>query len=94
MYKSNVQASRASIPQFLGGEPGSFDQCLELEPDDFGIHLDSPSKGAKAAIDPGHQVASSDHVGVSDKALCHQLRVLDEVGGGIDNTRDNDLPLW
>src|SRR5262245_56102753 len=84
---------RPALPQSLGGEPGPFSQRLKLEPDDFGVHLHPPGEGTKTAIDPGYDVVASDHIGVADKTLRHQFRVLDEIRCGVDHPRNNGLVL-
>jgi hypothetical protein len=76
-----MKCTFGSSPQFLGGEPGPFGQCLELEPGDFGVYLNSPGKGAKPAIDTSQQMFSSDHV-------CSSISREARLGGR------GRLPVW
>ena len=80
-----------AAPQLARGEAGPLRQRLELEPHDLGVHLDPAREGAEAAIDSGHHALAPDHGGVAHEALGHELRVLDEVRGGVDDARDDDL---
>ena len=41
---------------------------------------------------PGHDVFLADELSERDEAIGDQFRVLDEVGGGADNTRNQDFP--
>jgi hypothetical protein len=47
---------------------------------------------AQAAVDAGDDVFLADDFSEPDDAIGCQLRVLDEIGGMADNTRNRDLP--
>src|SRR6185369_10302339 len=78
-------------PQRVGGEPRALDQRAQLVPDDVGVDLDPTGEGAEAAVAARDDVLTTDHVGVALDALGDQVRMLDEVGGGVDDAGDEDL---
>src|SRR5262249_793090 len=84
---------RESLPQFLRSEPRALGERGELHPHDLGVDLQPAGKGAEAAIDAGDDVSRSHHARVLRDAVRHQLGVLDEVRGGIDHARDDDLAV-
>src|SRR5215831_13740954 len=79
----------ASLPQFLRSEP----RALGDHPHDLGVDLQPAGEGAEAAIDAGDDVLGSHHARVLHDAVRHQLGMLDEVRGGIDHARDDDLAV-
>src|SRR5262249_33563499 len=83
----------ASLPQFLGCKPRTLREGGELHPHDLGVDLQPAGKGAEAAIDAGDDALGSHHARVLHDAVGHQLGVLDEVRGGIDDARDDDLAV-
>src|SRR5262245_6709784 len=63
----------------------------ELRPGDVGIDGGLADPRAEAAIGPGHHVLAADQPRVAADALGDQVRVLDEVGRGVEHARDEDL---
>ena len=70
----------------MGGEPGAFNERLELGPRDLGVHA-----SAEAAIGTGDDILASEHPGESQNAVRHKLGVLDDVGRVADDSGDQDL---
>ena len=67
-------------------------RALELRPDDaVGHRRLGAHRGAEAAIDAGDDALAADDVGIAPDALRHEARMLDEVGGRIDDAGDQDL---
>src|SRR5205823_8741999 len=62
-------------------------QGAQLGPGD--LRMDA---AAQAAVGAGDDVFSADEFSERDDAIGYQFRVLDEVGGVADNTRNQDLP--
>src|SRR5499426_3592119 len=80
-----------SAPELLRGEARALGHHGDLGPGDLGLHEIGPPKGGEAAVAPGHHPLASDDLRVAHDALRHQLRVLDEVGGGVEYAGDDHL---
>src|SRR5919108_5189178 len=65
------------LPEPARRQSGTFSKGLELGPDDFRM----ADTSSQPAVRPGDDVLATDQPGIPDQALCHQLWVLDEVGG-------------
>src|SRR5262245_50997155 len=63
----------------------------ELRPGDVGIDGGLADPRAEAAIGPGADVLAAAQPRVAADALGNQVRVLDEVGRGVEHARDEDL---
>src|SRR5262245_58666369 len=76
----------------LAREPGPLCQSLEFFPDDLGMDL-GPVTGLRgeAAIGAGDDVFSSDDLGIANKSLGNEFRMLDDVAGVRDDARDQTL---
>jgi hypothetical protein len=76
-----------STPQLLARDRRAVAQGAQLGPGD--LRMDA---AAQAAVGAGDDVFSADDFSERDDAISYQFRVLDEVGGVADNTRNQDLP--
>src|SRR5262245_12240816 len=83
-------------PECRGRQASTFGHGAQLGPDNLRFNLICrPGKGAKAAISPGNDVLLAHDFGIAHQSLCHQLRMLDKVSGGVQHPGDEDLiPGW
>ena len=51
------------------------------------------SRPPQPTVGPGDDAFAADQTGIPDQALCHELRMFDEIGGVADNPGDEDLPF-
>src|SRR5262245_39432398 len=81
-------------PECRGRQAGAFGHGAQLGPDNLRFDLiRRPGKGAKAAISPSNNVLLAHGFGIAHQPLCHQLRMLDKVGGGVQHAGNEDLIL-
>src|SRR4029450_553157 len=81
-------------PERRGRQEGTFGHGAQLGPDNLRFDLvGRPGKGAKAAISSGDNVLFAHDLSIAPQPLCHQLRVLDKVGSGVQHAGDEDLLL-
>jgi hypothetical protein len=76
-----------STPQLLARDRRAVAQGAQLGPGD--LRMDA---AAQAAVGAGDDVFLADDSSERDQAIGDQFRVLDELGGVPDNTRNQDLP--
>src|SRR2546426_3610501 len=76
------------LPQGLRSEAGAFHHGLELGPGNLSIDLAAPGGRPEAAVGAGNHPLPTDHLSVPHNALGHQFRVLNEVGGAVQDSRD------
>src|SRR5207342_777071 len=62
-------------------------------PHDLGVDLDAAGKGTEAAVGAGNDVFAADRLGVLHDTVGNQLRMLDEVRGGVDHAGDDGLAV-
>src|SRR6267143_4301608 len=87
---SGIMPPSRSLPQPSRGQPRAFGHRLELGPGDLGLDLvHRPREGREAAVGARDHPLASDDLRVADEALRDQLRVLDEVGRGVEHARDD-----
>src|SRR5262245_3652114 len=79
------------LPELPGRERGAFSQRFELHPYDLGVDLDAPGESPEAAIDPGDHALRPNDAGILEDAVGDQLGMLDDVGGRVDDARNDDL---
>src|SRR5437762_9955478 len=78
-------------PELSGGEPRALRHRRELQPRDARMRvIESHRRGGEAAVGAGDDVFAPDDPGEADDPLGDQLRVLHEVGGVTDDTRNED----
>jgi hypothetical protein len=80
---------RPSVPELPRRQLGTFCQSLKLSPDDLRM-VEPPPQPTGG---PGDDAFATDQTGIPDQALCHELRMFDEIGGVADNPGDEDLPF-
>ena len=80
-------------PQLARRQAGPLAERGKLHPHDLGVDLDAAGKGAEAAVGAGDDVLAADHLGVLHDAVGDELRMLDEVRGGIDHAGDDGLAV-
>src|SRR6266851_7872641 len=80
-------------PEFLRSEPRALDQGLEFGPGYARCDGAGAGEGIEAAVRAGNDVFATDDAGETYNTLRDDLRVFDVVGAGIDQARDEDLPL-
>src|SRR6185436_14036218 len=80
-----------SLPKLLRRHPRAFGERSKLHPYDLGVDLDPAGEGAEAAIDTGDYILAAGSPGILHDAVGDQLRMLDEVRGGIDHAGDDGL---
>src|SRR5437867_3552596 len=78
------------FPELLRRQPRALGHRLELGPGDLGLDLiDRPGERRHAAVGAGDHALAPDDLRVADDPLRHQLRVLDEVGRGVEHAGDD-----
>src|SRR5215831_6716058 len=80
-----------SAPELLRGQARALGHHGDLGPSDLGLHKIGAPEGGEAAVASGHHPLAPDDLRVAHEALRHQLRVLDEVGGGVEHAGDDNL---
>ena len=78
-------------PELPGGQRRPLCQGPKFGPGNPGVDLVGPRTGAKAAVDPGNDVLPPQHSGITDKALCYYLGMLDDVRRRVDDPGDEHL---
>ena len=58
------------LPKLLARDPRTFDQRLELRPDDRRMHLVRSGERGKAAVGAGDHALAADHVGEAARCRC------------------------
>src|SRR5690242_9104267 len=76
-----------ALPEPLRRERGALRQRTELRPADFAMDA-----AAHAAIGAGDDVLAPDDRRPVDEPPCHELGMLDDVGGVADDARHEDRP--
>src|SRR5258705_6169861 len=78
----------SSFPQAPRGEIGALAQDTQLGPHDALLDELRAGEGAEAAVHAGeHARAIADRLGGGHDAVGHDLRMLDDVGRGVDDAR-------
>src|SRR5215510_3325256 len=80
-----------SAPKLLRGEARALGHHGDLSPGDLGLHEIGAAKGGEAAVAPRDHPLAPDDLRIAHEALRHQLRMLDEVGGGVEHTGNDHL---
>src|SRR5580700_10882665 len=83
----------ASAPQPARGDLRPFHQRLQFQVRDVRFHRSETGEGPKAAVGARHDPLAPDHLGKALDALGDQLRMLDVVGGGGQQSRDHDFVI-
>src|SRR5213078_4551501 len=83
----------ASAPEPRGGDPRALDHGGELEVGDLRLDRSKAGEGAEAAVGSGDHPLAPDDVREALDTLGDELRVLDVVGRGGEDSRDQDLVL-
>src|SRR5918996_6629515 len=81
--------STSLAPELGGSDSSAFRQCLELGPGDLGM----ADPCAQAAIRSRDHIVASDNARVLQQTLRYQFRMLDEITGVSDDTRNQDLSI-
>src|SRR5262249_3911369 len=76
----------ALFPEPFGGQRRSGCERLELQPRNLAVHLADAGEGAEAAVRAGHDALAADDIGEHAQALSDELRVLDIIRGGREET--------
>src|SRR4030095_9302598 len=84
-------ASSASAPELGGGEARPLRHRGELGPGDLGLDEVGAAEGGEAAIAARDHPLAPHHLRIAHDPLGHQLRVLDEIGGGIEHAGNDHL---
>jgi hypothetical protein len=79
--------SSGASPQLLAGDACALSEGPELRPGDRRHHGGRPGEGREAAVDAFDDVLAPHQLGIAYDALGDELRVLDEVGGRVDDAR-------
>src|SRR4030095_9237618 len=89
---ADATASR-TLPELARGKTSTLGHGRELGPHDVGIDRRLTDPGADPAVGPRNDVLASDQLRVARDALSHQLGMLDEVGGRVDDAGDQHPAL-
>src|SRR5262249_45251075 len=80
---------RGGLPELSRRAPGSFGHARELRPYDVGINGGVPAPRAEPAARSGEDLLASAEPRVTADTLGDQIRMLDEVGSGVEHARDD-----
>src|SRR6516162_7170637 len=80
-----------TAPETLGGDLGAFGHRAQLFERDVGIELAVAGEGAKTAIGAGNDALAPDDVGEAADSLRDEFGMLDIIGRGVEDARDEDL---
>src|SRR5204863_1735597 len=83
-----------SRPQLFGSQARTFGQCPKLCPDDGRMHLGPVTRlRGESAIGSCDYIVAADKPRKSDQAFGNPVRMLDDVAGMRDHTRNQDLAV-
>src|SRR6516162_11797428 len=95
MSQLGLGCAKTLFPELFRRQPGALGHRLELGPSDLRLDLvDRPREGREAAVGTCYHALAPDDLGVANKTLGDQFRMLDEVGRRVEHPRDDHAVIW